>query len=103
MARYAYPAGQERPFESTIRPMATVAIEVPEQILAITGKTPEEFAGDARLLLAAKLFELGRLSSGQAAKLCGMGRVDFLLGLGSLGVSAIQVDADDLRAELARA
>ena len=82
--------------------MAIVDIEVPEQILAITGKTPEEFARDARLLLAAKLFELGRLSSGQAAKLCGMNRVDFLLGLGNLGVSTIQTDVDDLRQEIAR-
>jgi len=82
--------------------MAIVDIEVPEQILAITGKTPEEFAGDARLLLAAKLFELGRLSSGHAAKLCGMNRSDFLLALGDLGVSMIQTDVDDLRQELAR-
>lgn len=83
--------------------MATVELEIPEQILAITGKTPEEFAVDARLLLAAKLFELGRLSSGQAAKLCGMNRVDFLLKLGGLGVSIIQTDVNDLREELARA
>lgn len=82
--------------------MATVDIEVPDQLLAITGKTLAEFAADARLLLAAKLFELGRLSSGQAATLCSMNRADFLQSLGALGISTIQTDASDLRDELAR-
>jgi predicted HTH domain antitoxin len=52
----------------------------------------------AKLLLAAKLFELGRLSSGKAAELCGMGRVEFLLALPRVGVSLSNLgpeDADD--------
>ncbi len=82
--------------------MATMSIDVPDSMLAITGKTLEEFAVDARFLLAAKLFDLGRLSSGQAAKLCNMNRADFLVMLGSVGISMIQTDEDELRAELAR-
>jgi len=82
--------------------MATVDIEIPESVLAISGKTAAEFARDARFLLGAKLFELGRLTSGQAAQLCGMNRADFLLELGQVGVSMIQTDLDDLRDELAR-
>jgi len=82
--------------------MATVGIDIPEDLLAITGKTSEEFAKDARFLLAAKLFELGRLTSGQAARLSGMNRADFLLALSDVGISMIQTDVSDLRAELAR-
>ncbi|MBX3185079.1 MAG: UPF0175 family protein [Polyangiaceae bacterium] len=52
--------------------------------------------------MAAKLFELGCLSSGQAAELCDMPRVDFLRSLGSIGVSMIQTDIDDLREKLSR-
>ncbi|MCG6941611.1 MAG: UPF0175 family protein [Thiohalocapsa sp.] len=49
--------------------------------------------GQGRFLLALKLFELGRISSGKAAILSGMGRVEFLLAAwldidaGSLAVS----------------
>lgn len=82
--------------------MATVGIEIPEDLLAITGKTSEEFARDARFLLAAKLFELGRMTSGQAARLSGMNRADFLLALAEVGISMIQTDVGDLREELAR-
>ncbi len=79
-----------------------LSISIPAGILALSGKTAAEFAQDARFLLASKMFELGRLSSGRAAELCGMNRADFLQSLGSVGVSMIQTDLDDLRAELAR-
>jgi hypothetical protein len=43
-------------------------------------ETPVEFEVEARLLLAVKLYEMGRVSTGRAAELAGMGRVGFLLG-----------------------
>ena len=58
---------------------------------------------EARLAMAAKLFETGRLSSGQAAGLIGMGRVAFLAELGRLGVPTIQVGADELEGDIAAA
>jgi len=57
----------------------------------------------ARLAMAAKLFETGKLTSGQAARLVGMARVAFLGQLGRLGVSAIQVQPDELEQDLATA
>lgn len=48
----------------------------------------------------AKLYELGRLSSGQAAKLCGKGRVDFLLSLPRVGVSISNLQPEDTAAEV---
>ena len=63
--------------------MATrqVVIDVPETIL-LAEKTDEiSFSWELRMLAAVKLYELGRLSSGIAAELAGMSRVEFLLNL----------------------
>ncbi len=62
-----------------------------------------EFEREARLAMAAKLFETGRLSSGQAAELAGLGRVEFLLGLRRLGVAMIDLDDQDLATDIQHA
>jgi predicted HTH domain antitoxin len=80
--------------------MANLHIEIPEDILIATSQSSEEFLNEAKFFLAAKLFDLGRLSSGRAAQLCGMNRVDFLLRLHTVGVSAIQIDEQELEEEL---
>jgi len=53
--------------------MLKVTFEYPDDILQILSETPEQFAEQGRMLIAVKLFELGRLSSGQAAGLCWSG------------------------------
>jgi len=77
-----------------------LTIEYGDDVLFSTGLTRNEFDDEARFLLAAKLFELGRLTSGQAAKLCGKGRVDFLLSLPRIGVSISNLRPEDAEAEL---
>lgn len=77
-----------------------MTIEIPENVLVGSGQSTEEFAKEAKLLLFAKLFDLGRISSGKAAELCGMTRIDFLLAVGKLGISPVQLDADELKREL---
>jgi predicted HTH domain antitoxin len=62
--------------------MADPVISYPQEVLWALQQEPEEFEADARLLLALKLYESGRLSSGLAAKLAGMPRVTFLFLLG---------------------
>ena len=78
----------------------TVTFEFGGDVLLATGQSPSEFAEEARFLLAAKLYELGRLSSGQAAKLCGKGRVEFLLALPRAGVKVSNLAAADAAEEL---
>lgn len=75
-------------------------IEYGDDVLFSTGLTRNEFDEEARFLLAAKLYELGRLTSGQAARLCGKGRVDFLLSLPRIGVSISNLRPEDAEAEL---
>ena len=58
---------------------------------------------EGRLAMAVKLFEMGKLTSGQASQLAGMGRVEFLYELKRFNVSAIQVEGDELQQDLANA
>ena len=57
--------------------MSKITFECPDDILQTLSETPERFAEKGRLLIAIKLFELGRLSSGQAARFAGMERIVF--------------------------
>ena len=79
--------------------MNTVMLELPIDALASPGASPESLACEAKFMLALKLFEVGRLSSGKAGELCGMGRVEFLLAAGRAGVPVVALDDEELGAE----
>ncbi len=72
--------------------MSDITIQLPESILIPTGQSREGFVREAKFLLASKLYELGRLSSGRAADMCEMDRVTFLLSLHRVNVAAIDLD-----------
>lgn len=78
----------------------TLTLEYGDDILLSLGLSAQEFSEEAKLLLAAKLYELGRLTSGQAARLCGKGRVEFLMSLSKLGVPACNLKQEDADADL---
>ena len=50
----------------------------------------------SRFLLALKCFELGEVTSGQAAMMCGMGRVAFLAEAGRCGTPAVELSEEEL-------
>ena len=78
-----------------------ISIEIPESIL-IAEKTDEvSFAKELRVLAAVKLYELGRLSSGRAAELAGMSRVEFLMNLGRYKVFPFASELNDLESHAA--
>jgi predicted HTH domain antitoxin len=62
----------------------------------VTGPEHDE----EQFLLAAKLYEIGHLSSGEAAKLCGKTRVGFLMSLPRIGVSMSNLHPEDAAAEV---
>ena len=77
-----------------------VIIDYDDDVLVNVGLSPDEFADEARLLLAAQLYKQGKLSSGQAAKLCGKGRVDFLFSLARVGMPMSNLRPDDAELEI---
>ncbi|ETW95027.1 UPF0175 family protein [Candidatus Entotheonella palauensis] len=76
--------------------MPTIQIDLPEEVLLALKETPEGLSQIIRMAAAAKLYELGKLSSGRAAQLAGISRVSFLQALGRYGVSSFDLTAEEL-------
>jgi len=63
---------------------------------------PEVDAQEARLLLAVKLYEVGKLSLGQAAELAGFTKPTFMELLGKYGAPIFAYPPEELKAETER-
>ena len=83
--------------------MKTITIQYDESIPFSLGESPRAFEHEAAFLLALKLFELGRLSAGKAAELCGLTKLTFLWKAGEMGVPAVRLDNDQFEAEFTNA
>lgn len=79
--------------------MNSLTIEYTDDVLFSLGLSDKEFSKEAKFLLAAKLYELGKLSSGKAATLAEMERVEFLFSLSKLGVPLSNLRSEDLADE----
>jgi hypothetical protein len=83
--------------------MKQLVVEYPEDLPGLLKLTEAQFATEVRFLAAAKLFEMGELSSGKAAAMAGIGRVEFLYKLGTYGFHAINLDDEQIATELTAA
>jgi hypothetical protein len=79
--------------------MRAIEIQYPETWTAVSGTSAEAFAQDTRMAAAVKLFEMGRLTSGQAAQLAGISRVAFLLACPNWDVPSVVWDEAEVAAE----
>ncbi len=79
--------------------MKSLTITYPEAMLAVLNVSTETFESEAKMALAAKLFEMGKLTSGQAAEIAGIPRVRFLFECGRYGVPSVAWDQDEINAE----
>jgi predicted HTH domain antitoxin len=83
--------------------MPTIPIQCPDSVLISLKETPERFAYEATKVLAVKLYEMGKLSSGRAAEFSGVSRVSFLQSLGKYGAPIFDLTKKELERDLKNA
>lgn len=76
--------------------MSQLVLEIPDDTLLSLKLTGADAAAAIRLAASVKLYELGRLSSGAAARLAGVPRTVFLSKLADYGVDTFHLTADEL-------
>ena len=80
--------------------VSTLEIDYPSSLPDALQRSQEQFEKEAKMAMAVKLFEMKWLSSGMAAKLAGVDRVAFLLGLHRYGVAMIDLDEKELQSDV---
>lgn len=81
-----------------------INIKYPESLANSLRLRGKDFENEMKTSSLVKLFELGKVSSGTAAKVLGLSRLDFIELLAKYKVSPFaQYDIDDLRDDIANA
>ena len=82
--------------------MPRLTVDIPDDAaaaLTVTAASETAMRRELLFLAALKLYELGRLSSGAAARLADMPRTLFLARLGDYGVDAFRLTPEDVQGE----
>ncbi len=79
--------------------MSEITLSIPDEAFLALKVNPDQMGAELRLAASVKLYELGRISSGAAAKLAGVPRVVFLAKLADYGVDTFRLSEEDLREE----
>ncbi len=83
--------------------MPIIPIQCPDSVLISLKETPEKFAKQATKMLAIKLYEMGKLSSGRAAEFAGMSRISFLQSLCEFETPIFDLTKEELERDLQNA
>lgn len=80
--------------------MKEAVISYPEEVLQLLDVSEQNLPQELLFLAAAKLYEIGRFTASQAAQLAQTSRVKFLGQLQTVGVPAINLQGDEVEAEI---
>lgn len=80
--------------------MSDITVSVPDETLLALKVSVDQLGAELRMAAAVKLYELGRLSSGAAAKLAGVPRPVFLMKLAEYGVDTFRLSREQLEHEV---
>ena len=78
----------------------SLTIDYGDEILLALGLSPEQFHAEAKILIAVKLYEMGRLSTGAAAQLADVPKPLFLMKLADYGVDTFDLSDEELRRDM---
>ena len=82
-------------------PMSSVKIEIEEPLAAILHRTNQPVQVAGREIIVLELYRRGTVSSGKAAELLGMPRIDFIKHASRLGIPYIDMTEEEWAAEKA--
>ena len=80
--------------------MQEIILSIPEETSSALKLAPERVGEEIRLAAAIKFYELGKLSSGAAARLANLPRVIFLTKLAESGVDTFRLSEEELLEDL---
>jgi len=81
-----------------------IQITYPESLANSLKMNSKDFENEMKMSALAKLFELGKVSSGTAAKVLGISRIEFLDKMASYQVSLLQYsNFDELKEDIINA
>ena len=81
-------------------PIKQATLSYPSEIPESLGLSDDEFVSEILLLAAAKWFELGRLTSAQAAQLAGLSRLEFIRRLEQIAAPGLDLQDEIIDAEI---
>jgi len=81
--------------------MSTVKIDLEEGLAALLRQTNRLIQESAREMIVLELYRRGTISSGKAAELLGMPRLEFIRHASRLGIPHIDMTPDEWEAEKA--
>ena len=83
--------------------MSQIVLEISDRSLEALSDSPETAGKELRLAAAMKLYEIGRLTSGGAAELAGIARVEFLARLRDYAIPTFRLTDEELRQDVEHA
>jgi predicted HTH domain antitoxin len=81
--------------------MSSVKIEIEGPLAAILHQTNQTVEEAGREMIVLELYRRGMISSGKAAELLGMERIDFIQHASRLGIPYFSMTKDEWEAEMA--